>query len=290
MNEEEFYQWECASRDTIDVKRVYIDICEDLVAGILLSQIIYWFLPSQQGSKLRVEKGGELWLAKSRTDWWEECRITPRQFDRAAAILQQLNLIDLRRFRFEGSPTVHIHLNIQQVITSVNSILTKRQNPTSPNVNFHFDETLKTISKVVTETTTETTTEIAAEDAVAVISDIPLTTEQTEILRLLWALKTKGKPSWKHEPREDAEWLIEFMSEFPGLRISHLRALRDYYSDKDRKANKGTWKNRLRNWLKNEHSFTKEDRNGRTGGPGHHHPGALATDEEREASIGAPLR
>ena len=81
-----FLQWERATRDTIDVKCVYIDVAQgDLAAGILLSQIVYWYLPSKRDdrTKLRVKKQGDLWIAKGREGWHDETRITPRMFDRA---------------------------------------------------------------------------------------------------------------------------------------------------------------------------------------------------------------
>ena len=112
MTRQEFLAWEQASRDTIDVKRCYIDLAgEDLVAGILLSQIVYWHLPGRDGGdKLVIEKGGERWLAKGRGDWWDECRISPKQFDRASALLERLGLIETGVRRFRGSPTKHIRL------------------------------------------------------------------------------------------------------------------------------------------------------------------------------------
>ena len=45
---EDFLKWEETDYDSIKVKRIYIDIAEDLVAGLLLSQIIYWHLPSKK--------------------------------------------------------------------------------------------------------------------------------------------------------------------------------------------------------------------------------------------------
>lgn len=96
----------------IDVKKIYIDIAEDLVAGILLSQIIFWNLPNQEGkTKLRVKKQGELWLAKGREDWWEECRISPKQFDRAIKILESKNLITKKIFKLDGTPITHLKLD-----------------------------------------------------------------------------------------------------------------------------------------------------------------------------------
>ena len=163
----EFYQWEEASRDTIDVKRCYIDLAGDLVSGILLSQIIFWFLPSRDKTKLRVSREGLMWLAKDRKDWWEECRITPKQFDRAIGVLKDKGFVRTERFKFAGRPLIHITLNIDAILQGVKSILTKGENPNPPKVEIHIDERGKStspkgenhIQRPQTEITTETTTE-----------------------------------------------------------------------------------------------------------------------------------
>jgi hypothetical protein len=50
---------------------IYVDMTGDLIAGLMLSQIIYWNLPAKDGtSRLRARHDGQLWLAKSREDWW----------------------------------------------------------------------------------------------------------------------------------------------------------------------------------------------------------------------------
>ena len=60
----EFIAWELASRDTIDFKMIYVDISGDVIAGLLLSQIIFWNLPDKKGdTKLKVLKKGKRWLA-----------------------------------------------------------------------------------------------------------------------------------------------------------------------------------------------------------------------------------
>lgn len=111
MDLREFLLWEQATRDCIDVKKIYVDMADDLVAGILLSQIVYWNLPSKQGkTKLRVEKDGYLWLAKGREDWWDECRIKPRQFDTAFKKLEEQGLVEKKTFKFNGDPTIHIRI------------------------------------------------------------------------------------------------------------------------------------------------------------------------------------
>lgn len=107
----QFLLWERSSRDTIEVKRAYIDMAGDLAAGIVLSQIVYWHLPSRDGrTRLRVKRDGHLWLAKGRADWWAECRVSPKQADRALAVLEQRGSIEVRLVRFAGAPTKHVRI------------------------------------------------------------------------------------------------------------------------------------------------------------------------------------
>jgi len=114
---ENFIKWEQKSRDTIDVKKCYIDI-----AGVLLSQIIYWFLPSNNGgSKLRVKKDGKYCIAKNRNDWFNECRISPKQYDRAIKILKKNKLVSVSNGMFNAKRTPHIFLNIERIVEDLNS-------------------------------------------------------------------------------------------------------------------------------------------------------------------------
>ena len=122
-NWNEFLYWENSTRDTIDVKKIYIDIAEDLTAGILLSQIIFWFLPNKSGeTKLRIKRMGKLWLAKKRSDWWNEIRITEKQFDRAVAILEKKDLIETHLYLFGGHPVKHITLNKEKILKEINRL------------------------------------------------------------------------------------------------------------------------------------------------------------------------
>jgi hydroxymethylpyrimidine pyrophosphatase-like HAD family hydrolase len=151
-NFEDFLRWEDVSKDTIDVKRIYIDIANDLVAGILLSQIIYWNLPSKSGrTRLRVRKEGELWLAKKRDDWFNEIRITGKQYDRAIKILKQLNIVDVKLFKFNGNPTNHIKLNGSVLVDLLNE--KERESRSSPKVKKEIYQT----SDSLTENTTKNT-------------------------------------------------------------------------------------------------------------------------------------
>lgn len=112
-NKIKFLNWEAASRDTIDVKRIYIDMSEDLASGIMLSQIVYWHLPSRRSgnSKLRIERDGEFWIAKTFDDWMYECRLSKKQARRAAEHLTELGLIVTKVYHFANKPSTHIRLN-----------------------------------------------------------------------------------------------------------------------------------------------------------------------------------
>lgn len=112
MGWENFLKVEKANKDFIKLNLSYIDMTGDIIAGIMLSQIIYWHLPSKNGnSKLRVIKGGEEWIAKRRVDWFDECRITLKQYIRAIKILEDKGIVKTKVFKFYGEPTVHISLN-----------------------------------------------------------------------------------------------------------------------------------------------------------------------------------
>jgi hypothetical protein len=82
------------------VKRVYVRAAGDLVSGVLLSQIIYLFLPDEEGrqrggyfvratNKWRpfVTREGRRWISLERDEWGAECCISPKQFDRACDVL-----------------------------------------------------------------------------------------------------------------------------------------------------------------------------------------------------------
>ena len=107
-----FLASERIDRDKIVLKKIYIDMAEDLVAGIVLNQIIFWHCPNDNGEiKLTVVRDGHLWLRKKREDWWKECRITTAQFDKASKRLEELDLIEVRRFKWNGSPVKHIRVD-----------------------------------------------------------------------------------------------------------------------------------------------------------------------------------
>ncbi|MGR5969540.1 hypothetical protein ACT7C1_21335 [Bacillus paranthracis] len=54
---DQIFELETFARNGFTVRHAYVDITDDLIAGILLGQIVYWYLPNEQGkSKLKVKK------------------------------------------------------------------------------------------------------------------------------------------------------------------------------------------------------------------------------------------
>ncbi len=87
----------------------YIDIAGDLVSGTLLSQIMYWFAPDENGkTKVRIYRDGNFWIAKKREDWMHEIRISKKQYDTAIKKLVANSLVETKVFKFDSLPTTHI--------------------------------------------------------------------------------------------------------------------------------------------------------------------------------------
>lgn len=149
-NWQEYLSWEQSSRDTIDVKRAYIDAAGDLPSGVLLSQLVYWYLPAQGKSKLRVVREDKLWLVKRREDWWEECRLTVKQVDRSLKVLRDKGFIETKLFKYKGAATMHIALNIDALLEGVKRVLPKGENVIYRNSKTGITETVKPLH---TETT-----------------------------------------------------------------------------------------------------------------------------------------
>ena len=99
----------------------YIDITGDLIAGTLLSQIMYWFSADKNGRRrVRVYKDGKYWLAKRREDWMQEIRISKKQYDTAINKLIKNGFVTTAKYHFNGAPVTHITPNDKNINKAVN--------------------------------------------------------------------------------------------------------------------------------------------------------------------------
>lgn len=175
--QEQFLQWEKSTRDTIDFKKMYVDIAGDVVSGLVLSEIVFWHLPNLEGqSKLRVKKHGHWWIARPRHEWWERIRISPSQADRALTLLADKGIIIKELYKWRGVPTVHVHLNWDTFLDLVDEVINhpptnphapktideeaismEGQNPISPNLEMDFEVVGESLTEITPEKTTKTT-------------------------------------------------------------------------------------------------------------------------------------
>ena len=211
---DDFIAWEATTRDTLDVKKIYIDMADDLLAGIALSEIVFWHLPDKHGrSKMRVNRDGHEWIAAPRWEWWERARITPRQSDRAVKVLRDKELIVTERWKWRNTPTVHIRINKDVFLKKWHDLskASPLPNPFLPDGEMGlFNETVKSVIlpngemdlteslHLKTETThTETTTENIKKIAPLAVPDENSIDEAPEI---------EPKPVQPHIALIDAYW------------------------------------------------------------------------------------
>lgn len=83
----------------------------DVVVGLLLSQITYWSSPTATGeSKLKVQRDGVYWIAKTREQWMAETGLTLKQYKRAITVLKSRHLVAVKVMRFGGLAQSHLRL------------------------------------------------------------------------------------------------------------------------------------------------------------------------------------
>jgi hypothetical protein len=125
-----------ASTNPMGIKHEYVVIGGDLVIASLLSQIVYWHRPGKNGkSKLRVERKGHAWIAKTRKEWMAECHLTRKHYLRAVAVLKDKGLIEVRVMSFAGKAMSHTRLFMDALATELQTLWSKSNSPESmPNV------------------------------------------------------------------------------------------------------------------------------------------------------------
>lgn len=92
--------------------RAYVDLADgDILAALMLSQIAFWNQLGKTGKrKLKIQREGVYWLAKSANDWREELGFTQKQAYRCIGVLVKNGLIETRTMKFNGTPTIHSRL------------------------------------------------------------------------------------------------------------------------------------------------------------------------------------
>ena len=115
-----FQKWHAETNDSLDFKKTYVDMVDDLVAGLMLSQIVSWYLPNQDGPP-RVEKNGMILYVKEHQQWYASCRITKSRARRALTILKKKEVVITEVHLFEQKATTYIRINWEGFMRAFNS-------------------------------------------------------------------------------------------------------------------------------------------------------------------------
>jgi hypothetical protein len=108
-------QSDAAREDSIALRRIYIDIFDNLVDAVLFAQIMYWHTPAKKGgSRLSVERSGYRWLAKGYGDWQDECRIPEGTARDSIRRMEDLGIIIKQVWHFMGRKVPHLRVDPEQ--------------------------------------------------------------------------------------------------------------------------------------------------------------------------------
>jgi hypothetical protein len=122
---------QAAAEETVGCQTIYVDIAGGLEDGFVLDELIFFTLPRPETGRsgLRVWKDGVLWMAVSRTEWWNRKRLTPKQADGAIKRLVNKELVFKEMFLFNKQKTTHLRLNVPEFFKRYTEILEKRNPP-----------------------------------------------------------------------------------------------------------------------------------------------------------------
>lgn len=148
-----------ATHRVVAFRPALADVAGDVVAGILLSQILYWW------PRATIQREGQTWIAKASKEWWEECRVTEDQARRSLKALRDRGLVETKVWKFNGTPVTHVRLVEAALEEALASLDPSRDDPewNRPSAQVHPGQDPSgpgpTPETYGTEMTTETTSE-----------------------------------------------------------------------------------------------------------------------------------
>ena len=82
--------------------------------ALIFGQIMYWHGKTSRGKRrLRVEREGYFWLAKSYKDWEKEMLLKERTVRDCLERIEKRGLIEKRTWMFNGLTTVHVRVKYE---------------------------------------------------------------------------------------------------------------------------------------------------------------------------------
>lgn len=83
-----------------------------LDGGVFLSQLIYWSDHSMRSDRF---------FYKSAKEWHDEIYISKHQIDKHTKKLEELEILEIKKIKANGSPTLHYKINIERLNTCIYS-------------------------------------------------------------------------------------------------------------------------------------------------------------------------
>src|SRR5690625_705985 len=134
----------------LTIPKVYIEITGDINTALILNQAIYY-------SSITKRKDG--FFYKTYREWEEETGLSQYQVSRSVKKLENMDLLETKLKRAEGSPTLHYKVLMDEL---QNSIIKKLNNGLSRNLIIENEETSQTRTKTYTETYTSSSSNALA--------------------------------------------------------------------------------------------------------------------------------
>lgn len=179
---DKFLLWERTTHDVIDFKKIYVDMCGDILAGLMLSEIVYWYLPSKGGDpKMKVVREGVRWIACARAEWWDRMRMSKRQADRAMKLLEEVGLIRRKAFMFNHQRMMHLRIDRDMFLKKWHELVEcPLENPYNSAGSLPSNETVTPYNETVTPSHGSVTSKSRIRDFQVTKSDTPITESTTE--------------------------------------------------------------------------------------------------------------
>lgn len=112
-------------------KPAYARVAGDVAAGVVLSQVVYWFRPDAQGRpRTRAVYDGELWFSQSYAEWEASCALSQKQMTRVLRALEAQGILRLRTITHNNSPRVLVQLCESRLVELVCQHVAPPQRPT----------------------------------------------------------------------------------------------------------------------------------------------------------------
>jgi len=106
--------------NVIEIKTKYVEMTGDIVVGLVLNEIVDYFIHTAE--RFFIEKEDKKWMVRTKDEWNEDCMITNKQLDQSLKVLRNKGIIETKIFRYHGYLLTHINLNTDVFMDLLNKL------------------------------------------------------------------------------------------------------------------------------------------------------------------------